>query len=79
MQEAQYYVQVKKSLKVYFKVHLVFVVKYRKSIISNDVSDCLKHIINKIAAKSNFNVELMETDKNHIHLLVDYEPKISVL
>ena len=22
---------------------------------------------------------MMETDKNHIHLLIDYEPKISIL
>ena len=33
----------------------------------------------QIADRSDFDIELMETDNDHIHLLIDYEPKISVL
>jgi len=31
------------------------------------------------AERSDFDIELMETDKDHIHLLIDYEPKVSIL
>ena len=61
------------------KVHLVFVVKYRKELINNELRLFIKQKFQKIADRSDFDIELMETDKNHIYLLVDYEPKISIL
>lgn len=69
----------KNHSKYSLKVHLVFVVKYRKSIINDELSKFIKLEIRKLSKESNFNVELMETDSNHIHLLIAYEPKISVL
>lgn len=56
----------KNHSKYSLKVHIVFVVKYRKK-------------IQQIADRSGFDIELMETDKDHIHLLIDYEPKVSIL
>ncbi len=32
----------------------------------------------EISQVSNFSIDVMEVDKNHIHLLLDVEPKISV-
>jgi len=57
----------------------VFVVKYRKKLINKDIDFFLKTKIKQIEEKYNFRVELMETDKDHIHLLIDYDPKVSVL
>lgn len=61
------------------KVHLVFVVKYRKKLINKDIDFFLKTKIKQIEERSDFKVELMETDKDHMHLLIDYDPKFSVL
>ena len=58
--------------------HVIFVCKYRKKILE-PVSSELKQIIRSIEEESDFEVLEMETDKDHIHLLVRSEPKISVL
>ena len=71
--------QSKNHSKYSLKVHLVFVVKYRKKLINKDIDFFLKTKIKQIEEKYNFRVELMETDKDHIHLLIDYDPKVSVL
>ncbi len=71
--------QSKNHSKYSLKVHLVFVVKYRKKLINKDIDFFLKTKIKQIEERSDFRVELMETDKDHIHLLIDYDPKISVL
>ena len=65
----------KNHSKYSLKVHLVFVVKYRKKLISKDIDFFLKTKIKQIEARSDFIVELMETDKDHIHLLIDYDPE----
>lgn len=58
--------------------HIIFICKYRRKILSNFDSD-LKASIQKIASENDFTIIEMETDKDHIHLLVESEPKISVL
>ena len=69
----------KNHSKYSLKVHPVFVIKYRKKLINKDIDFFLKTKIQQIADRSDFDIELMETDKDHIHLLIDYEPKVSVL
>ena len=39
----------------------------------------MKNVLSDIANNSNFKIEVMETDKDHIHLLVCSEPKLSPL
>jgi putative transposase len=56
--------------------HFIFVVKYRKKII-NQFS--IKNILQKISDSQDFSILKMEVDKDHIHLLVQSEPKISPL
>ena len=69
----------KNHSKYSLKVHIVFVTKYRKNLLQGKTSSFIKHDFLVISQKSSFNIEIMETDKNHIHLLIDYEPKISIL
>ena len=71
--------QSKNHSKYSLKVHLVFVVKYRKKLINKDIDFFLKTKIKQIEERSDFKVELMETDKDHIHFLINYDPKVSVL
>lgn len=61
------------------KAHLIFVVKYRKKLLDLDIAFFVKAKFLQIAERSGFDIELMETDKDHIHLLIDYEPKASIL
>lgn len=58
--------------------HLIFVCKYRKKLLipfGNDV----KKLMYDIANRYHFRIIEMEVDKDHIHLLIHYEPKMSIL
>ena len=69
----------KNHSKYNLKAHIVFVVKYRKKLLDEEISVFIKQKFQQIADRSDFEIELMETDKDHIHILVDYEPKVSIL
>lgn len=70
----------KNHSKYSLKSHLVFATKYRKKIFDNQSMVFeLKRKLNEVADRSNFEIELMEVDKDHIHILVDYEPNISIV
>ena len=69
----------KNHAKYSLKAHIIFVVKYRKKLINKDIEFFLKTKIKQIEVRSDFRIELMETDEDHIHLLVDYDPKVSIL
>jgi putative transposase len=56
--------------------HFIFVVKYRKKIVDRFP---IKDILQKVSVDSNFSILKIETDKDHVHLLVQTEPKISPL
>ena len=65
--------------KYYLKVHLVFVCKYRKQLlVNNDIDLMVKEIFKNIESKSDFIIDIVDSDKDHIHLLVSYPPKISI-
>ena len=58
--------------------HLIFVCRYRKKLLiqlGNDV----KQLMHDIANRYHFRIVEMEVDKDHIHLLIQYEPKMSIL
>ena len=38
----------------------------------------LLNVFKNIEEQSDFNIEVMETDKDHIHMLIGYHPNISV-
>jgi putative transposase len=61
-----------------FHVHFVFVTKYRKSVFDADAIARLKVYFANVC--KNFNAELAEADgeKDHVHLLVNYPPDLSV-
>lgn len=59
-------------------VHLIFVCKYRKHLLIK-LGECIKTIFVSIAEEHNINIVETEVDKNHIHLLVQYNPTQSIL
>ncbi len=69
----------KNHSKYSLKAHLVFVIKYRKKLLNSKINFFINQKFLQIADRSDFDIELMESDKDHIHLLIDYEPKVSIL
>lgn len=70
----------KNHSKYSLKAHLVFATKYRKKLFDNqNIVFELKRKLSEIADRSNFEIELMEVDRDHIHILIDYEPNISIV
>jgi len=58
--------------------HFVFCVKYRKKLLKNkEIDDEIKRLFYSIAEKSGFTIDMMETDIDHIHVLVDAPPTLS--
>jgi putative transposase len=64
--------------KFYLKCHLIFVCKYRKQLLLSDIRDCVISVFKEVESKCDFDIEIMETDKDHIHLLINYPPNITV-
>lgn len=58
--------------------HVIFVCKYRKKLLE-PLKDELKQIIQDIEKGSNFEILEMETDKDHLHMLIKSDPKTSIL
>lgn len=57
--------------------HLIFSTKYRKSIFSNvEINAYLKTILTHKFKQ--FKIIISETDKNHIHFMISYEPEIAI-
>ena len=65
--------------KYLLQYHIIFVCKYRKNILSNkEYSDYVKQLSYEICRKHNVVVKEMETDKNHIHYMIETEPTICI-
>lgn len=64
--------------KHYLKIHLIFVCKYRKPLLIGNLNEDIKTILENITNNSDFSIEVMESDINHIHFLIRYIPRLSV-
>jgi putative transposase len=60
------------------KIHLIFVCKYRKKLLYGELDSLLKVVIRDIEQKSDFKIIEMEIDKDHIHLMIQYIPRVSI-
>ena len=63
----------KNCRKFSLKVHIVLVTKYRKVLLVNGIDDFVKRACCYIAEQHNWNIIAMETDKDHIHILLEYD------
>lgn len=61
------------------KYHIILVCKYRKQLLVGAVEYDMKKIMRHISEMSDFDIEVMETDKDHLHMMVRSEPKLSPL
>ncbi len=59
-------------------VHLVFVTKYRRGVLTDAAHETLRDILAKVC--QDFEAVLVDTggEDDHVHLLVEYPPKVAV-
>ena len=60
------------------KVHLVFVTKYRRQILTKKVMQCCARIFSDVCAKLECTLNACNGEADHVHLIVSYPPKISI-
>ena len=65
--------------KYLIKFHFVLSVKYRKKLLVNSLNDDVLQIIYDIAKEENFSIDIMQSDVDHLHILIDCPPKLSAL
>jgi putative transposase len=58
--------------------HLVWCVKYRKNILVGDIELRLKELLNEQAQNHQFEIVELETDLDHIHMLVECSPQHAI-
>lgn len=59
-------------------VHLIFVTKYRRKIFDGDCIDRLQNHFKRVCNDFEATLAQCNGESDHIHLLVEYHPKISV-
>ena len=69
----------KNHSKFLIKYHVILVSKYRKKLLIGAVEYDMKQIMQNISDISDFDIEVMETDKDHIHMMTRSQPKLSPL
>lgn len=64
----------KNHAKYNLKIHLIFATKYRRKTILGEMDKVIKQEIKNLAKLYNWNIMAIETDKNHIHMMLGYHP-----
>ena len=59
-------------------VHLIFVTKYRKRVFDGDALDGLREHFTRVAADFESRLVEFNGEDNHVHLLVEYPPKVAI-
>ncbi len=57
--------------------HIVFPVKYRKSLLTNEIPLAIVEIAQEISERYDIEFEKIGTDLDHIHILASFAPKYS--
>ena len=65
--------------KYLLQYHLIFVCKYRKKLlVSQNIADDVKRLSTEVCNKHKVNIKYMETDKGHIHYMIETRPNINL-
>lgn len=54
--------------------HLVWCVKYRRSVLTHEIGDRIKEIVTEIANEQKCEILAIETDTDHVHVLLRVKP-----
>lgn len=64
--------------KFLLQYHLIFVCKYKKLLANRTISDDIKQFSYDICRKHSVIIHKMETDKDHIHYMIETEANINL-
>lgn len=59
-------------------IHLVFVTKYRKGCLTNEILDYIEKSMKNVCTKYESTLTEFNGERDHVHLLIDYPPKVSI-
>lgn len=59
--------------------HVIFCPKYRHKILIGNISSRLKEICFEIAKEHDFIIEEIETDKDHVHMIINCNPRYGIM
>ena len=60
------------------KIHLVFVTKYRKKVLTGEIAKRARKLIREICLANDIQIVKGHISKDHVHLLLSYPPRLSV-
>ena len=60
------------------KYHLVWAPKYRKWVLQGEVRERTKDLFMEISDHHGYEIEELEVDKDHVHILLSFPPKYSI-
>lgn len=66
------------SCKYKLTAHIVFVTKFRYKILVGKLDNDLKKIMLDLANENDWHIQILETDVDHIHILIDYRQTDSI-
>ncbi len=61
------------------KYHVIFCPKYRRKVLTDGIDDRLKTVFCETAQRHNFEVTDLEVMPDHVHLLIDCNPKYGIM
>ncbi len=70
--------QTNSHCKYLIALHLILVVKYRKRLLQGVIGEFIKKSVIETSQLSDFTIEEIEIDKDHVHILMTISPKYSV-
>lgn len=64
--------------KFLLQVHIILVTKYRKTLFVGGIADDVKNYMYEVSIRYGYSIICMETDSDHIHILLKYYPRDNV-
>ena len=59
------------------KYHMVWIPKYRKNILSEEIAEYLKEVFTRVAEEYGFQIDIMEVVEDHVHIFLEAPPRYS--
>ena len=60
------------------KIHWVCLTKYRKPVFTDENLELIEHSFRTVATKMNFQILEFNGEAEHVHVLIEYPPKLSI-
>jgi putative transposase len=60
------------------KIHLICVTKYQKSVFTEESLDLIEKSFREVATQMDFQIQEFNGEGDHVHVLIEYPPKLSI-